>query len=503
MISFVLACAAEAPTLRGESIGSCSYVSKFSGEPECREFYDTDTETATGSCDGSGATFESGRTCEDVPTLGACIWEDDGAQIRTEVQGDDAEKCGSNRFGCETFAAGYWQPSPTCAAGDEIVVLDDPFPLAERVCIDPLPGDPIGASEDGQVCTWEVVSGATEENRRFSEYASCEPVIRQRGYAPIPGNERSLVDDLRMNDLAYTTELDWVRGQIRSGSCDCCHSDYAAEGSAIFDTDFDGNMANQFNDRGLAMGAGWIPTVGFGTFPPEENNGFVRSSPENPYLSIIPTTDSDRMIRFFEGELAHRDLKPEDFEGDTYGAGPLDEQLNFEPGSCSDDEGIDENGKIRWLPGRARYVYVLAKDSISPTVPPNLDQPEGLMWRVDVPYDGDPVASNTVTYGVVPAGMTQNFPEAGAPAALTSGEEYYLYVTADVLFPISRCIFVAGEEAPVVGCNTAFSATDATNATVLIGLIAALRRRERASLKPTAAKQPNGPGVRAASAVGV
>jgi hypothetical protein len=40
--------------------------------------------------------------------------------------------------------------------------------------------------------------------------------------------------------------------------------------------------------------------------------------------------------------------------------------------------------------------------------------------------------------------MNQRFPANDqAPAPLTSGQMYYLYVTADVLYPISRCLFVA------------------------------------------------------------
>jgi dipeptide/tripeptide permease len=54
-----------------------------------------------------------------------------------------------------------------------------------------------------------------------------------------------------------------------------------------------------------------------------------------------------------------------------------------------------------------------------------------------------PLVSGTVKYGVVPEGLTQHVPDQGSPPALTSGRQYYLYVTADVMLPITRCLFTA------------------------------------------------------------
>ncbi len=455
-VLLLLSCASEKPVLQGEPVGSCSYTSPFSGDPECRQFYGADDAEAETICSKVDATYQAGVNCPAVESLGACYYESDGVQVVTTVEGDAADKCGSNRFGCETFAKGYWEPSAFCSGSDEIVVASDPFPQPELVCVDALSGEPEGQSDGGQVCTWNVVSGATEEGRHFSDYVGCEAVRRQRGYSPVPPNALSEEADARMDDPTYVTEVDWVRSQLHSGSCDCCHSAAAERGAAIFDADFEGNLANTFNDRGLAMGAGWVPTVGFGTYPAEENNGFERSSPDNPYLSAFPTTDQARMKAFFEGELAHRGRTQEEFADDTYGAGPLDEQLNYVPERCSADEGVFKDGTFRWLPGRARYVYVLEADSANPTVPPNLDLPEGTIWRVDLPADGTPVSADAVKYGEVPGGMTQAFPESGAPAALVDGKDYYLYVSADVVYPISRCIFTAGQEAPAVasGCDS-------------------------------------------------
>ncbi len=471
----LLACSSEKPVLKGDSIGSCSYTSPFSKLPECRDFYGAEVGEAEANCAHVDATFQEGVPCEVANQLGTCTFEEDGVQIQATVEGTDASNCGSNRFGCEVFANGYWEPSSTCSGTDEIEVLDDPFPQPVQECSDPLPGEPAGQSANGQVCTWDMVSGATEEGRHFSDYAQCAPVIRQRGYTAVPANPLADEPDPRMDDPEYVAEVDWVRGQVESGSCECCHSSVASEGAAVFNTDFEGNFANQFNDRGLAMAAGWIPTIGFGTYPPEQNNGFERSSPEDPYLSIIPTTDQARMMAFFEGELTHRGVVPDDFAGDTQGAGPLDEQLAYEPEQCSDAEGIGSDGTLRWLPGRARYIYVLAADATSPTVPPNLDLPDGTSWRVDLPADGSPVESETVVYGQVPAGMIQVFPASGPPEALVPGKEYYLYVSADVLYPISRCIFTAGEDAPRTGCNT--GAAGGGLASLALAAAGLLRRR--------------------------
>jgi hypothetical protein len=44
---------------------------------------------------------------------------------------------------------------------------------------------------------------------------------------------------------------------------------------------------------------------------------------------------------------------------------------------------------------------------------------------------------------VVPEGLSQKFPAVGPPAALESGKQYYLYVTADPMLPITRCLITA------------------------------------------------------------
>ena len=79
---------------------------------------------------------------------------------------------------------------------------------------------------------------------------------------------------------------------------------------------------------------------------------------------------------------------------------------------------MPETSALRWTGGDARYLYVLDADSQSPGVPPNLDLPEGTLWRIDVAPTAVPIESG-VTYGVVPEGASQAFPE-GAPAPLAA-----------------------------------------------------------------------------------
>ena len=98
---------------------------------------------------------------------------------------------------------------------------------------------------------------------------------------------------------------------------------------------------------------------------------------------------------------------------------------------------------MTWRQGSARYVYVMEPTSSPPGVPPNLDMPAGVLWRFDVPWTGEAVASGTITYGVAPEGTLQRAPVTGPAPALVSGTRYYLYVLADIAQPNTRCLFTA------------------------------------------------------------
>jgi len=112
------------------------------------------------------------------------------------------------------------------------------------------------------------------------------------------------------------------------------------------------------------------------------------------------------------------------------------------PEACGVGEGVDSYGNLVWNGGDARYLYVMSADADNPGLPPNLDLPVGTVWRADVLYDVAAFPSG-VAYGVLPAGALQRYPESGAPAALVSGQQYYLYVLRDVVLTLARCLFQA------------------------------------------------------------
>lgn len=305
-------------------------------------------------------------------------------------------------------------------------------------CSDPLPGEPAGQSENGQVCTWQIISGATEAGRRFSDYASCDVVRTQRPYYPMPPSSRTGQPDPRMDDPTYVTELDWVRTQIEATGCVCCHSAKETPmGASNWDIDVPGNWINTFDDTGLALGANLVSSMTLGAYEAEDNNGFDRS------ISGIPSTDPERMRTFFLNEIEHRGLTPEDFADTPPFGGFIFAQSIYQPTACENGEGIRADGTIEWEGGPARYIYVLEPGSDNPLGPPNFDLPEGTIWRLDVPSTGQPVLPGTVTFGTVPEGLLQTFPASGAPASLESGKTYYLYVSRDVSVPMTRCLFVA------------------------------------------------------------
>lgn len=434
------------PALPETIAGSCVYKNQFSKLEECTDYVGPwTTAEATDDCTAKGSTFAS-KPCGLPERLGYCILG--GAQMkfsRISFPGTDATQCASLKRGCEFFGGGIFDPAAACGG-----VIGEPtgtglptFQQPVRTCVDPKAGEPPGQSDGGQVCTWEIISGATEEGRHFEDYASCDRVRTQRPYYPVGVRAEASQPDPRLDDPAYAAEVAWVKQQVQATACVCCHSTKAPEGPSNWFLESGPNFVNSFFDRGLAMGAGWVDTVGFGAVAKAENNGFSRATPADPGHSIFVTTDDARMRRFFEGELKARGVARSAFPPGTYGAGPLDDQRFYVPKPCTPSEGVAKDGTLTWLNGRARYVYVLDANATSPTVPPNLDLPQGTLWRLDVSAAHGPIASGSVRYGQVPPVASQRFPAEGPPAALVSGTQYYLYVLADIALPNSRCLFTA------------------------------------------------------------
>ena len=122
--------------------------------------------------------------------------------------------------------------------------------------------------------------------------------------------------------------------------------------------------------------------------------------------------------------------------------GVLYDQLVYEPQPCAAGEGVSPDGTLSWTGGPARYVYLMESDSASPGVPPNLDLPDGTLWRLDVAHTAQPVPS-PIRYGEAPAGAAVTWPASGEAPALQPGRTYYLIALLDIYQPATRCLFVA------------------------------------------------------------
>lgn len=121
-----------------------------------------------------------------------------------------------------------------------------------------------------------MISAATEEGRNFEDYASCDRVRTQRPYYAAPTHDGALDADPRLSPPCMPVSLfEWLKKQINATACVCCHSTKAPEGTSNWYVDQPGNFLNGFHPRGLAMGAGWIDTVGLAPFPPSRTTAFT------------------------------------------------------------------------------------------------------------------------------------------------------------------------------------------------------------------------------------
>ncbi|MCC7074762.1 MAG: hypothetical protein IT383_25860 [Deltaproteobacteria bacterium] len=424
------------PELPDEVAARCRYENRFASQDECRDYLGPwDLEAAAADCEGWGGALEEGLRCDAAGAIGWCVFDKDSATpIRVSFE---EGSCAENERGCELFGGGVFVAEGQCGDGTvdpEDQVLTRPFPEPVESCVEPLPGDEPGSAEGGQVCQWLTMQGCTEPGRSWADYGSCEIPLVQRPYYPVAVRQGAEDPDPRLDDASYAGELAWVKSELSSCSCVCCHSTSSPEGPANWYLEQPGNFVNGMFDSGIAQGAGVIDSTVLGDIEPEQNNGFTRLP------SVFPSTDPSRMQAFFQRELAHRGLSSGDFDPIGY-YGPLTDQDLFEPSACTGGEGVAQDGTVSWSGGAARMVLVLEEGSANPGVPPNRDTPAGTVWRVDA---SDPTARMLVSglsFGVVPDRGVQRFPSTGAPAALAAGRSYYLYVSADYLQPITRCLF--------------------------------------------------------------
>lgn len=432
----------DTPTATAADFGHCTYTNKFSKGEECREYIGSGwTEQAVSDdCAAQNGSISEGA-CSYDKTLGTCVLGEPDLTIHVIAAGDDASKCSGLKMGCETFGGGTFLPDPICEGDTPVDPGATVFQPPELVCKEPVAGEPPGMSEGGKVCTWAMISGCTEPGRKFVDYASCDPVYTQRPYYPVEPPEPPAKADERMNDPTYVAELGWVKQEVEACACVCCHQkSVAPQGASVWDIDAPGNWMDTFTTYGLAFAGGVMPSWPLGAYPPEQNNGFDRDTPDERSVGL-PSTDPARMKAFFEAEIAHRGESPADYEGYDPQPDFFYQQAMYQPKACDAGIGVSAEGTITWAGGPARYVYVLESGSKNPGVPPNLDLPSGTVWRLDVQPDKAAVKSGELTFGKLPAGAKQAFPADGSAPALAAGTQYYLYVLADVGVPITRCLF--------------------------------------------------------------
>jgi hypothetical protein len=432
------------PAFPENNLGRCIYVNRFSKAEECREYRGDDwtEDAARADCSEWTGELEVGALCEYDSILGACILEGGTEKvIRVVNPGADPSDCRSTERGCELFGGGVFLASAVCGGEDLDDIEDDAVVFQPPVleCRDPLEGEPAGASEGGKVCTWSMISACTEPGRRFQDYATCDTVLTQRPYFPVPSAPPPAEPDTRIeDDPAYAAELAWVTEQAEACACACCHtSSITPMGASVWDTEAAGNWINTFSPYGLAFAGGFLDSSLLGAYPASDNNGFDRD------ITGMPTTDPDRLMEFFRKELIHRGFSPEDFADANPTPEIFHQQDIYEPGPCAEGEGVAADGAVTWSGGNIRYLYILAEGSRNPGTPPNLDLPVGTLWRIDVPPDQSALRSGQVRYGQLPDNTSQRFPAGGSAAPLISGTKYYIYALADVAVPITRCIFTA------------------------------------------------------------
>jgi hypothetical protein len=429
------------------AIGACTYVNPFSKGDECKLYTGAawTAESAADDCAkslGGAGTWAPGGVCTFAAELGTCTVEhDDGTGYRLISGGADPGPCSAASGACKAFAKGTFAPGATCSgtttgSGGGSTSSGNVFVQPYRVCKAPLAGEPAGKGDGGNVCTWTLISGCTEEGRHYQDYASCDDVRTNRPYYPASPAKTTTPGDPRLSDGAFMGELAWVRSQVEAWGCICCHSKgLAPSGPSQWFVEADGIWTDSITDSGVAMMANLADSTALGAYPAKDNNGFDRTT------LGLPTTDIPRMKAFLLAEWTRRGHVPADGAKYPPFGGPLVDQLKYVPTACTGGEGVSASGAVSWSGGAARYVYVLEASAKSPGVPPNLDVPDGTRWLVQVATKSPAIASQSITYGGTAGGVTQRIPAAGAPAALVSGATYYLIALQDIGIPLTRCLF--------------------------------------------------------------
>jgi hypothetical protein len=305
-------------------------------------------------------------------------------------------------------------------------------------CRAPLPGE-VGTEADGKVCTHVSISGCTEGGKYFPDYASCDVVRTQRPFWPEAPAAQPDPADPRLNDAAFMRELAFATEQVEACACTCCHDARQNQGqTGQWDIRNGPIWLDTLSDSGLALFAGYADSSSLGAYPSADNHGFDRKR------TGIPSNDSERMLAFLRAELTRRGISEADARSVPPFGGPIYANRVKKPDLCSElGHGVDAKLQVQFGAGQARYVYVLADASENPGVPPDLDTPQGTLWRLDV-LASQPALASGLMYGSTPAGSFQVVPERGSAPALERGKRYQLVVLRDVGLPVTSCLFTFG-----------------------------------------------------------
>ncbi|MCO4773530.1 MAG: hypothetical protein KDA24_26085 [Deltaproteobacteria bacterium] len=333
-------------------------------------------------------------------------------------------------LGCDEWA-GWDIERPSDEAR---VILDaTPFIQPQRVCVDPASVDAPADAElvDGQLCVWDMFSGAVPEGMRFSDVSSCEAPWTQgppwfAKPARVYESPASLLDD-----EAWVAEATWVQEQVHAVGCGCCHASSSESGNTSgFDFDAPGVWTDTMTNAQLIMSGGYNDLHRlFGEVPVEDNHGFARSE------TLFPSTDPARLKAFFESEFERRGGTAEDIAESDAAFLALFGQVIEDRSECvAEFEGVDSDGVVYWNgDDSVRQILLMEVDADTPAFPPNLDRPEGTLWALYVDFEGTPIENGALRIGEVPDGTTQMVPENGPAPVLEDGVTYSIFAARDIM----------------------------------------------------------------------